>query len=407
MGQGKLRRPEVFVLLVRSFVLRFVLSALFIWGAGVSAWAQTLSTTLPSVVLLDAGTGSILFEKNGAQAQTPASTIKVLTADVVFAALAAGELTLDHEFVISEHAWRSGGAPSGGSTMFANLNSHLRVDDLLRGLIIHSANDAAIALAEGLDGSEDTFALRMNKQAASLGLNAIHATNPWGRDDPQQKVSAHDMALLAYHLISTYPDYYHYFSEKEFTWNKIRQLNRNPLLLMDVGADGLFTGAINNETGFGLVGSAVQNDQRLILVVYGAKSAKERADEARKIFLWGFHSFDSRTLFADGETIGELSLYGGARSTVAVRAAGAVKILLQKGSQERVQGHILYRGPLRAPIREGDQLAHLQLTRGESIILDVPLYAQTSVDQGSLPSRALDAALEWGTGLFYAHVLKR
>lgn len=369
--------------------------------------AQGISTPVPSVVLMDAESGTILFEKNASQPFVPASTIKVLTASVVFEALKKGEISLVQEMIISEHAWRTGGAPSRGSTMFANLNSRVRVEDLLRGLIIDSANDAAIAFAEALAGTEASFATRMNEYAANLGLNDLHATNPWGRDDKDQRVSARGMALLAAHVIKTFPDYYRYFAEKEFTWNKIRQLNRNPLLLMDVGADGFLTGSADEETGFGLVASAVQNGQRLILVMYGAKTAKERAEEARKIFLWGFHSFDSRPLFAEGEVIGEVPVYGGAQKYVALRAQGPVSLLLQRGSQERVQGKIIYRGPLVAPITQGDAIGHMQLTRAGTIILDVPLYAHESVAIGSLPSRAWDAALEWGLGLFYAYVLKR
>jgi serine-type D-Ala-D-Ala carboxypeptidase (penicillin-binding protein 5/6) len=356
---------------------------------------------------MDADSGTILLEKGGTLPAIPASTIKLLTAEVVFDALKRGEISLDQDMIVSEHAWRTGGAPSRGSTMFANLNSRIRVEDLIRGLIIDSANDAAIALAEGLAGSEDAFAVRMNQRAAALGLSDLHATNPWGRDDREQRVTAHSMALLTAHLIRSYPDFYRYYSEKELTWNKIRQLNRNPLLLMDVGADGLLTGSVDENSGYGLIGSAVQNGQRLILIIYGAKTAKERADEARKIFLWGFHAFESHPLFFDGEIIGSVSVYGGASASVNVRAKGPVQLFLQRGQQERVQGKIFYRGPIAAPVREGDQIAHLVLTRAGIQILDIPLYAAQNIETGNLPSRAFDAALELGQGLFYAHVLKR
>jgi D-alanyl-D-alanine carboxypeptidase (penicillin-binding protein 5/6) len=291
--------------------------------------------------------------------------------------------------------------------MFASLKSRIRVEDLIRGLVVASGNDAAIVLAEGLAGTEDAFAARMNQQAIKLGLSDLHATNPWGRDDPNQKVTARDMALLTAHIIQAYPDHYRYFGEKDFMWNKIRQSNRNPLLLMDVGADGLTTGSIDESSGYGLVASAVQNDQRLILVVYGAKTAKERADEARKILQWGFHSFDRKNLFAEGEIIGTLSVYGGEPHDVKLQASTALYVLLQKGSQERLQGSITYRGPLIAPIKRGDTIAHLHITRAGQLILDQPLFAAEDIGLASLSHRAWDAALEFGQGLFYAHILKR
>ncbi len=177
--------------------------------------------------------------------------------------------------------------------MFAALNSNIRVEDLIRGLVIVSGNDAAIVLAEGLAGSEGAFATHMTARARELGLTHLTFTNPWGEDDPDQRVTARDMADLAAYVIKTYPQYYHYFGEKDFTWNKIKQPNRNPLLTMDIGADGLKTGNIDT-SGYGIVASAVQNGQRLILAIYGAKNAKERETEAMRLFQWGFRFFEVR-----------------------------------------------------------------------------------------------------------------
>ncbi len=252
--------------------------------------AQTIQTSAPHAILMDADTQSVLFEKGADAPVIPASTVKVMTAEVVFHELTEGRIKLDDEFLITQNAWRTGGAPARASSMFAAVNSRIRVEDLIRGLVIDSGNDAAIALAEGVAGSEGAFATLMMKRGRELGLTRSIFTNSWGKDDPEQKVIPREMTLLAAHVIATYPDYYKYFGEKEFTWNKIKQTNRNPLLTMDIGADGLKTGNID-ASGYGLVGSAVQNGQRLILALYGAASAKERAEEARKLFLWGFRSF--------------------------------------------------------------------------------------------------------------------
>ena len=266
-------------------------------GSFTTAFAQTIQTSAPHAILIDSATQSVLFEKDADALVVPASTAKIMTAEIVFHEIKLGHLKLDDQFLVSETAWRYGGAPSRGSSMFAALNSSVRVEDLIRGLVIVSGNDAAIALAEGIAGSEGAFAALMTKRARELGLEHSTFTNAWGRGDPEQKVSPREMAALANHVILTYPDLYKYFGEKDFTWNKIKQTNCNPLLTMDLGADGLKTGNID-ESGYGIVGSAVQNGQRLILALYGAATAKERVEEARKIFLWGFRSFELENDFS-------------------------------------------------------------------------------------------------------------
>ena len=246
-----------------------------------------MATPVPQVILIDAETQSVLFEKNADEPATPASTVKLMTAELVFQALAQGRLKLDDEFTVSETAWRNGGALARGSTMFAAVGSRIRVEDLIRGLVIVSGNDAAIVFAEGLAGSEGAFATRMTQRARELGLLHSTFTNAWGRGDPEQKVAARDMALLAAHVIRTYPEYYHYFGEKDFTWSKVKQPNRNPLLAMNIGADGVKTGHLA-QSGYGLVGSAVQRGRRLILVLNGAQTEEARAREARRLLEWGF-----------------------------------------------------------------------------------------------------------------------
>jgi D-alanyl-D-alanine carboxypeptidase (penicillin-binding protein 5/6) len=375
-------------------------------GGVTAAFAQTFQTSAPHAILIDSASQSVLFEKNADTLVVPASTVKIMTAEVVFHEITLGHLKLDDQFPVSETAWRYGGAPSRGSSMFAALNSSIRVEDLIRGLVIVSGNDAAIALAEGIAGSEGAFATLMTKRARELGLEHSTFTNAWGRGDPDQKVSPREMVALANHVILTYPDLYKYFGEKDFAWNKIKQANRNPLLTMDLGADGLKTGNID-DSGYGLVASAVQNGQRLILALYGARTAKERAEEARKIFLWGFRSFDSKTIFQAGETIGGAKVYGGSASEVPLVADKDVKILVPRAATGKFTGRIVYTGPLIAPVEAGRLVARLKIFRGTEQILDLPLKTAAAVEPGALPRRAMDAGLEYATGLFRKFVVKR
>ena len=249
--------------------------------------APPLQTKAPYALLIDYNTGATLFEKNADSSMSPASTTKILTAEIVFGEIAAGRLRLSDKLPISARAAQEGDAESGGSSMFAQVNTKVSVEDLLLGLLVTSGNDAAIALAEGVAGSEGAFAARMNQRARELGMNRSHFANAWGNGSGGQRVTPRDMARLAAHVIRTYPQFYNYFGRTEFTWNNIRQLNRNPLLTMGIGADGLKTGHLAS-SGFGLVGSAVQNGRRLILVLNGTHSEAERASEARKLIEWGF-----------------------------------------------------------------------------------------------------------------------
>ena len=234
-------------------------------------------TSAPYAILIDAETGTVLFEKAADEPTPPSSLAKLMTAEIIFNEIAQGRLTRDTEMMISEDAWRRGGAPSRTSSMFAPIHSRVRVEDLLRGLIIQSANDAAIALAAGISGNERAFAVLMNKRARELGLVNFNFANSTGLPEPSQKVSVRDLAKLARHIIRTYPEFYPIYGEREFTWNKIRQQNRNPLLPLNIGADGMKTG-YTRDGGFGLVGTAVQNGLRLIVVVNGLKTAKDRAE---------------------------------------------------------------------------------------------------------------------------------
>ncbi|SDR48208.1 D-alanyl-D-alanine carboxypeptidase (penicillin-binding protein 5/6) [Rhizobiales bacterium GAS191] len=381
-----------------------LLAALFLACAPAYA-ADTIQIAAQQALLMDAASGTILFEKNARTPMVPASLAKLMTAEMVFDQIKQGKLTLDQDFVISENAWRKGGAPSGGSTMFAAIHSHVSIADLISGLIVLSGNDAAIALAEGIAGGEFAFGEMMTRHAKEIGLTASTFRNATGADDPDQRSTALDLALLARHVILTYPELYKYFGQKEFTWNKIRQLNRNPLLTMDIGADGLNTGRID-EPGIGLVGSAVQGGQRLIVVINGAATPKDRAAEGRKLLEYGFRAFEGQDLFPEGAVITQASVYGGAKSTVDLRADGPVRVVTQRGGRERLSAKLLYQGPLMPPVAAGMKVGVLRVYEGEASILEVPLFAAESVGQGDLARQAQDALLEAGSGAI-RRLLKR
>src|ERR1700690_3385570 len=264
----------------------------------------------PTAILIEASSGSVLFEKNADELRAPSSMMKLMTAEVVFHAIKQGDVKLTDEYPVSENAWRRGGAPAGGSTMFAALNSKVSGDDLLHGAIIQSGNDACMVLAEGIAGNERSFAEMMTKRARELGMPRSTFANSNGLPDPGNKMTVRELAKLARYVIQTYPEFYKLFGEKEFTWNKIRQQNRNPLLNSLEGADGLKTG-FTKEGGYGMVGSAVQNGMRLIVVINGLDDPDDRASEAKKMLEWGFRNFEVRTVFSENQTIGYAKVFGG------------------------------------------------------------------------------------------------
>jgi D-alanyl-D-alanine carboxypeptidase (penicillin-binding protein 5/6) len=361
------------------------------------AQAQGFQTAATHAILVDADSGAVLFEKAPDDPFPPASMAKLMTAEIVFRELTAGRLTMDRELVVSENAWRKGGGRADGSSMFAPLNSSVKIGDLLRGLIVQSGNDAAIALAEGIAGSEDNFARLMNERAKEIGLTRSTFRNPTGYGHPEQRMSARDLAKLSLHIIETYPEYYKIYSEREFTWNKIRQQNRNPLLAEFQGADGLKTGYLE-ESGYALSGTAVQNGQRLIMVISGLKTMRDRASEARKLLDYGFRTFEGRQLFEKDVVVGEAQVFGGDRSAVPLVSNRPVRVLLPRGANEPIVARIAYTGPLKAPIKKGKEVARLKVMRGEAQALDMPLYAAEDVGVGTLTQRAVDGLMEFGSG---------
>ena len=355
----------------------------------------------PTAILIEANSGSVLFEKNADELRAPSSMMKLMTAETVFHAIKQGEVKLTDEYRISENAWRKGGAPSGGSTMFAAIHSKISVDDLLHGAIIHSGNDACIALAEGIAGNERIFADMMTKRARELGLTQSTFANSNGLPDPGNKMTVRELAKLARYVVQTYPDLYKLFGEREFTWNKIRQQNRNPLLLSLEGADGLKTG-FTKEGGYGMVGSAVQNGLRLIVVVNGLDDPDDRASEAKKMLEWGFRNFEARTLFAAQQLVGYAKVFGGESRSVKLASPEPIKVMVQKNGADKLIARVIYSGPVRAPIEAGQPVGVVRVWRGTNVAMEAPVFAAEPVGKGSTVRRAIDGASELVIGMFRA-----
>lgn len=375
---------------IAAFFVAFAAAFAVVSGAFAQ---QSFQTRAAHAILIDVETDTVLFQHRADERMPPASMAKLMTMAVVFSHLKSGRLSLDDEFLVSENAWRSGGAPSGGSTMFAALGSSIRVEDLIRGVIIQSGNDSCIILAEGIAGTEEVFADLMNEEARRLGLTGSNFRNSTGLPDPDQYVTARDLAKLADTIIETYPEYYAIYSEPEFTWNKIRQQNRNPLLGMNIGADGMKTG-YTQESGYGLVGSATRDGQRLILVINGTASDKERAEEARKLMDWGFRAFERVNLFGNGEVIADARVFHGETSGVGVVSRGPVDVLLPRGFRDQMRGRIVYQGPIEAPVDAGQEIGVLQITVSDQLLREAKVYAAEDVEVGGMQQRALDGLQE-------------
>ncbi len=366
--------------------------------------AQTkvdIDTISKYAILVDVDTNTVLFEKSPDVEMAPASMAKLATQEYVFHEITTGRISLDDTFVVSENAWRNGGAGSGGSTMFAELNSKISVRDLLHGAMIISANDACMVLAENLGGSESAFAAAVTRRVKELGLKNSVFTNATGLPDPNLHTTARDLSKLAIHIIKTYPEFYKWYSEKEFRWTiKVPQQNRNPLLADFPGADGVKTG-YTKESGYGIVGSAVQDGRRLVLVINGLESTKDRGIETRKLLTWGFRAFESRKLFNAKQAVGDASVFGGNEGTVPLVSDNDVSVLVPRTAQARdVTAKVVYKGPVQAPVNEGQEIAKLRIYNSNVLVQERPLYAGKSVSTGTMTQKAFDGAKELVRSLF-------
>jgi serine-type D-Ala-D-Ala carboxypeptidase (penicillin-binding protein 5/6) len=361
-------------------------------GAPVRVAAQeVLETKAAQAILIDARTGRVMFEKDADTAIPPASMSKLMTMIMVFEALKSGKLALDQELAISENAWRRGGASSGGSTMYAELNSRVNLSDLIQGVVVQSANDACIAIAEGMAGSEDAFSQRMTERARELGAANATFRNATGLPDPEHRMSVRDLSTLSRYLITTFPEYYKYYSIPEFTWNKIRQQNRNPLLKDYPGADGMKTG-YTKEAGYGLVGSAMRDGRRLIMVIAGLKSINDRKQEAQKLLDWGFRQFKAIDVYSKGERVGRARVWGGKTRSVDLVVSEDVRVALSPQEQDIVELKLAYDGPLMAPVQAGTKVGGIRFIVDGLTLADVPVEAAASIEaEESMWSRALDS----------------
>jgi len=362
-------------------------------GSEALAQEEVFETKAAQAILIDARTGKVMFEKDADRQIPPASMSKLMTMIMVFEALKAGKLNIDQEITISEDAWRRGGAASGGSTMYAELNSRVKLLDLMKGAMVQSANDACIAMAETMAGSEAAFAQRMTARARELGLANANFNNATGLPDPEHHTSVRDLAVLARHIINNFPDYYKIYSTPEFTWNKITQQNRNPLLKDYPGADGMKTG-YTKEAGYGLVGSAVRDGRRLIMVIAGLKSIPERKAEAQKLLDWGFRQFKTIDVFAEGDRIGRATVWGGTSRSVDLVTSASLQIALSPAEQAAVEMKLVYTGPLMAPVAAGTRIGAIRLMLDGTSLAEVPVETAGEVEEDvSMWSRALDSVM--------------
>ena len=369
-----------------------LIAGIFVSTADLARAADSAFTTKAQrAILMDAETGAVLFQQNADQLAPPASMSKLMTLAVLFRAIKTGRIKLTDEFVMSVNAWRNGGAPSGTSAMMVPVNTKATVNELLQGIIVQSGNDAAMCIAEGMAGTEAAFARMMNEEARRIGLTKSTFANATGLGDPNHLMTARELAMLARYIISEYPDFYPLFAQKEFLYRKHRFINRNPLLSANIGADGLKTGHIA-ASGYGLVGSAVQDGKRLIVVVGGLEKAPQRKDEAVKLLDWGFKSFSAVRVFDEGEIIGKARVWGGTTWYVPLAAKGEVTFTLPKyPANQRLSAEIVYKAPLKPPVKKGDQVATLKISSSSSASTEVPLYATEDVRKGGIVRQGMDS----------------
>ncbi|SNB51467.1 D-alanyl-D-alanine carboxypeptidase (penicillin-binding protein 5/6) [Arboricoccus pini] len=355
--------------------------------------ALAFDTVAKAAILIDYPSGQVLMEKNADDRIPPASLSKLMTAYLIFERLKSGKLKMDDEMPVSELAWRT-----QGSKMFVELGSRIKVEDLLRGIIIQSGNDACIVMAEGISGSVDEFVKLMNQKAQDLGLTNSHFANPDGLDDPQHYMSVRDLAKLASAIIRDFPEYYGLYSEKEFVWHNIKQNNRNPLLQMGIpGVDGMKTGH-TSVAGFGLVASAMRDNHRLIMVLAGMNSEKERRDEAQKVLEYGFRAFETYKLFDAGQTAAEVPVWLGAESKVAAVPLEPVTATMTADLRPTLEVKARYDEPVAAPITKGQKLGELVITSQGAEPRTVPLVAGADVQKAGMLGR-LTGIVGYYTGI--------
>jgi D-alanyl-D-alanine carboxypeptidase (penicillin-binding protein 5/6) len=356
-------------------------------------------TKAPNAILMDYDSGSIIFQKSADELVPPASMSKLMTLAVLFKALKEGKYKPEDEFHTSEHAWRTGGAPSGTSAMFIPINTKTPISELIQGIIVQSGNDACITVAEGIAGNVPAFAEMMQAEARRIGMPKSTFRNSTGLHDPEHLMTARELGTLARYIIRKYPEYYPIFGQREFAYRKHKFYNRNPLLSADIGVDGMKTGH-TKEAGYGMVVSSLVDGRRLIGVIMGLADEKERREETRRMLEWGAKSVSSAKLFDAGEQVGYARVWGGTDFYVPLTGEGDLKVILPKFPlNQKIRGEIVYQGPLKPPVKKGDQIAMFRVTSTvpgspEPIaVSETPLYADNDVDEGGFMWRGVDSLL--------------
>ncbi|MEM7679853.1 MAG: D-alanyl-D-alanine carboxypeptidase family protein [Pseudomonadota bacterium] len=367
---------------------RFLITCLvFLMVSPAFATSGLITSSAKQAIVLDFETGAVLYDKNADEKMPTSSMSKVMTMYVVFKALKRGDISLDTKFLVSEKAWRK-----GGSKMFVEVGKEVKVEDLIRGVIVQSGNDATIVLAEGLAGSEEAFAQMLNAQARELGMINSQFMNASGWPDPDHYSTARDMAILAKALIEEFPEYYKYYSEQEFTFNDIKQRNRNPLLYRNIGADGVKTGH-TEDGGYGVIGSGEFQGRRVVLVVNGLDSSQNRAQESAKLLDWGLKSFENRTLFAKGDIIEHAPILLGQEKTFPTTVKKDVVVTVPRLSSDEIKVSTKFpEDPIMAPVTHGDAVG--------SLIVEIPnlgeqsteLQAAADVDELGMVAKAIEQA---------------
>ncbi len=351
--------------------------------------ARAFETIAQAAYVVDVGTAIVLMDKQADVPLPPASMSKLMTLNMLFEALRDGRVSLDTRFGVSSRA-----KSMGGSTMFLNEQDRPTVEELIKGIVVLSGNDACVVVAEGLAGTEDAFARQMNQRARDLGMTGSTFANSSGWPSPNHRMSMRDLGILATRLITEFPEYYGYFGMEEFAWDgraPTNRFNRNPLLKLGIGADGLKTGH-TSEAGYGLVGSAMQGNRRIVFVLTGMNSEKERAEESERIVNWAFRQFVQKTVAEKGTRLAEAPVWMGAETSVGLEVADDLELLIPALEQDDIEGEIVYRSPLEAPIVAGQDLGELVIALEGLPVTRVPLVADRDVARGGFVPRVRTAA---------------
>ncbi len=371
------------------------LVAAAVWLCSLSASASLPIPAAPAInakgyILIEQSTGQVLAQKNPDERLEPASLTKIMTAYVVFGELRSGRLSLDDEVTVSEKAWRT-----EGSRMFIEVNSRVRVEDLMQGMIVQSGNDASVALAERVAGTEETFAVMMNQAALAIGMTSSNFQNATGLPGSDHYSTARDMALLARALIVEFPDYYgRWYSQREFTYNDITQRNRNALLWRDSTVDGVKTG-MTQAAGYCLVASAKRDNMRLISVVMGTPNANIRASASQSLLGYGFQFYETHKLFAAGEPLTSVRVWKGAKERVDLGLDEDVFVIIPRGQRDSLNAEMDLNAQVVAPIASDDQLGTVRVSLNEELVLEKPLHPLQPVAAGDFLDRAMDEILLW------------